>query len=166
MKKLLTGFILPGLICTAAWAGEAKVSWQNPEKYTDIRSSHELQERFEKRIFEHFEQLFADLAKPLPGNSTLEITVTDLDLAGEIPPLFAGRSNEVRIIKELYSPKISFSYVFTDQDQIITGTENLRDLNFMAGLSRPVKTSEFQYEDKMIKRWFAHKAFEKNTPAR
>ncbi|MEN9656806.1 MAG: hypothetical protein RL571_271 [Pseudomonadota bacterium] len=100
------------------------------------------------------EKVFAELAQKLPADSLLEITITDFDLAGDIPPMLGGRMNGVRIIKEIYSPKISFKYIFTQNDNIISGSENFRDLNFMSGLRRINNEDDFVYEEKMLKKNF------------
>jgi hypothetical protein len=155
MKKILLGLSLFTLLNSNVWAGEAKVIWQNPEKYSDIRASHERQDRFQEKLFKHFDKVFTELATKLPSDSQLEITVTDFDLAGEIIPRAGSRFNEIRIIKEIYSPKITFSYVYTHKDQIISGTENLRDMNYMSGIGRSSHRTEFAYEEKMIRKWFA-----------
>jgi hypothetical protein len=155
MKKMLLGLSLLTLLNSNAWAGEAKVIWQNPEKYSDIRASHERQDRFQEKLFKHFDKVFAELAAQLPSDAQLEITVTDFDLAGEIIPRAGNRFNEIRIIKEIYSPKISFSYVYSYKDQIVSGAENLRDMNYMSGIGRSSNRAEFEYEEKMIRKWFA-----------
>ncbi|WP_293936026.1 DUF3016 domain-containing protein [Iodobacter sp.] len=154
MKKIFLSIGLLTLINASAWAANAKVIWQAPDKYTDIRATHEQQDRFQQRLFTHMEKVFADLGQKLPADSQLEITVTDFDLAGDIPPMLAGRMNEVRVIKDIYSPKISFTYTFTQNEQIISGTENFRDLNFMSGISRINKEDDFQYEEKMLRKSF------------
>jgi hypothetical protein len=155
MKKMLLGLSLFTLLNSNVWAGEAKVIWQNPEKYSDIRASHERQDRFQEKLFKHFDKVFTELATQLPSDAQLEITVTDFDLAGEIIPRAGNRFNEIRIIKEIYSPKISFSYVYSYKDQIVSGTENLRDMNYMSGIGRSSNRAEFEYEEKMIRKWFA-----------
>ncbi|MCX7205995.1 MAG: DUF3016 domain-containing protein [Proteobacteria bacterium] len=155
MKKMLLGLSLLTLLNSNAWAGEAKVIWQNPEKYSDIRASHERQDRFQEKLFKHFDKVLTELATQLPSDAQLEITVTDFDLAGEIIPRAGNRFNEIRIIKEIYSPKISFSYVYSYKDQIVSGTENLRDMNYMSGIGRSSNRAEFEYEEKMIRKWFA-----------
>jgi hypothetical protein len=154
MKKIFLSIGLLALINASAWAGSANVIWQAPEKYTDIRATHEQQDRFQQRLFTHMEKVFADLAQKLPADSLLEITVTDFDLAGDIPPMLGGRMNGVRVIKEIYSPKISFNYVFTQNDNIISGSENFRDLNFMSGLRRINNEDDFVYEEKMLRKSF------------
>jgi hypothetical protein len=154
MKPLLLRISLLALLSSQVWAGDVKVIWQNPEKYTDIRATHEQQDRFQQRLFSHMDKVFTDLAQTLPADSQLEITVTDFDLAGDIPPMLAGRINEVRVIKDIYSPKIAFTYSFSHNNQIISGNESIRDLNFMSGISRSFRSDEFYYEEKMLKKGF------------
>ncbi|NHQ88562.1 DUF3016 domain-containing protein [Iodobacter sp. HSC-16F04] len=165
MKKIFLSLSLLALTVSNAWAGEAKITWQNPEKFSDIRASHEREDRFQERLFKHFDKVFTDLAAQLPSDAKLEITVTDFDLAGEINPRPGSRYNDIRIIKDIYSPKITFNYVFSYKDQIVSGAENLRDLNFMSGLGRSGQRAEFEYEEKMIRKWFAKLQKNQTFPA-
>jgi hypothetical protein len=165
MKKILLSLSLLTLISSNVWAGEAKVTWQDPEKYSDIKASQERQDRFQEKLFKHFDKVFADLAAQLPNDSKLEITITDFDLAGEIIPRAGSSFNEIRIIKEIYSPKITFNYVYTHKDQVISSTVNLRDMNYMSGITRSSHSAEFEYEEKMLKKWFAKQQKNQTFPA-
>ncbi|MFC7420687.1 DUF3016 domain-containing protein [Iodobacter arcticus] len=164
MQKILFSLSLLALISSNTWAGDAKITWQNPEKYSDIRASHEVQERFQEKLFKHFDKVFTELAAQLPTDSRLDITVTDFDLAGEIIPRPGSSLNEVRIIKEIYSPKITFNYAYTHKDQIVSGAENLRDVNYMSGVARSSHSAEFEYEEKMLRKWFAKLQKNKTFP--
>ena len=61
----IQSLLLAGVLsCSAAWAadeapvdpvtedGVVKIVWQSPKDYRDIKSSGELQSRYEKRLFE------------------------------------------------------------------------------------------------------------------
>ncbi|AZN35320.1 DUF3016 domain-containing protein [Iodobacter ciconiae] len=155
MKTILLSLALLGLLSSPVWAGEAKITWQSPERYSDIRAAHERQDRFQERLFKHFDNVFASLAALLPDNALLEITITDFDLAGEINPQASHNFNEIRIIKEIYNPKITFNYIFSHEGRIVSNTENLRDMNYMSGISRSSHRKEFEFEEKMLKAWFS-----------
>lgn len=165
MKTILLSLSLLTLLSSNAWAGEATITWQNPEKYSDIRSSHERQDRYQEKLFKHFDKVFAELATQLPTDSQLKITVSDFDLAGEIIPRPGINFNDIRIIKEIYSPKITLSYVYSDKDRVSSGTANLRDMNFMSGVGRSSQRAEFEYEEKMLRKWFAKLQKNQTFPA-
>ena len=78
------------VLTTTAWAGTAKVTWDDPDSYRDVRAAEENQTRFERRVFDGLEAHFQELAEKLPENHVLEVTVKDLDLAGEVLPINIG----------------------------------------------------------------------------
>ncbi|MES2049170.1 MAG: DUF3016 domain-containing protein, partial [Pseudomonadota bacterium] len=79
MKKILFGLMLTSMIASSVtvFAGEAKVNWQDPEKYTDIRPSNESRDSFKEKVFKEFNAMFASMAKRLPDGYQMEVTVTD-----------------------------------------------------------------------------------------
>jgi hypothetical protein len=156
MKHLLMSASLMAALVAPAFSGEAKVNWQQPEKFTDIRSGNETREGFQARVFKDFGQMFADLAKKLPDGYQLDITVTDLDLAGDVNGMHAMRARDIRIIKELYWPRMSFSYTLKDASNalVASGKEELKDMNFMSRVGIQTGNSSFNYEETMLRDWF------------
>jgi hypothetical protein len=61
------------------------------------------------------------------------MTFTDIDLAGEYEPWRGGQWSDVRIIKDIYSPRFVFSYKLTDAAGAVLKEDkvDLRDLTFM-----------------------------------
>lgn len=165
---ILGALMAIGLMLTAqtAMAGEAKVNWIAPEKFTDIRSANETQENAQANLIKTFDGIFADLAKRLPDGYQLEINVTDLDLAGEIRHGFAGGLQDVRVVKAIDWPKMSFSYSLKNdkQEVVASGKEDLRDMDFQ---SKPdFSYSGFRYEEQLLKDWFKHQQRKDVFPTR
>lgn len=156
MKKLLLAACCAGMLGSLAQAGEVKVNWQEPDKYTDIRPGNETRAGFQGRVFKDFDQMFAELAKKLPDGYLWEVTVTDLDLAGEVRPMFARTLNDIRVIKELYWPRMSFSYTLKDPQGklVVSAKEQIKDMNFMSHVGVYAGYSNFQYEERMLHDWF------------
>jgi Protein of unknown function (DUF3016) len=170
MKKFLLGLLTISFIGCAAHAGETKVTWQDPDNYTDIREGNELRESFREQLFKDFELIFADLAKQLPHGYLFEVTVTDVDLAGEVNRMneMRGRSLEnIRIVKNIYRPRIAFNYTLTNAAQglVASGKEDIRDNAFLSSDGSPGKT-RFGYEEKMLKNWFKKQQREKKFPVK
>ncbi|MBC3862581.1 DUF3016 domain-containing protein [Undibacterium jejuense] len=156
MKKILIAlaFASGSLLSSFAGAGEVKVTWQDPDKYSDIRPSNENRDSFRAGVFKELGQVFADLGKKLPDDVQWNVTVTDLDLAGDVRPMMRPGGNDIRVIKDIYWPRMSFNYTMTDaKGQIIAqATENISDMGFMT--FRPINAGNFPYETKMIEDWF------------
>ena len=130
------------------------VTWQDPGSYTDIRPSNESRKNFQKRIFKEFEGYFSKLAESLPSDRTLDITVTNVDLAGHVWPSF-GYGNDLRIIDSVYIPRLKFSYELKQGEQVIKSADvDLKELAFMDRGSMLRDSDILRYEKNMLKRWF------------
>jgi len=163
----IQSLLLAGVLsCSAAWAadeapvntvtedGVVKIVWQSPKDFRDIKSSGEIQSRYEKRLFETLtENINKEAAKILKPNQKLEMTITDVDLAGDMRPTFGATANDLRIIKDIYPPRITFSYQVLENDKvIIAGDEKLTDMGFMGGI-QSLSDKPFMYETKMLTDW-------------
>lgn len=135
--------------------GPVTITWQTPDKYTDIEANGELQSRFEQRVFKQLTQTLAQSAeKVLQKGEQLQLTVTNVDLAGDVRPTFGATSSDLRIVKSIYPPKISFSYkVMRGKNVLMHGEERLTDLNFLGGI-RPLRDTVAMYEGELLKHWF------------
>jgi hypothetical protein len=140
-------------ISSPALSASSEVKWVNPDDYTDIRSGNLNRKKFKEQVFSQFEKHFEKLATKLPEGQKLKIEVHNLDLAGDVN---AGGMERIRIVKEVYSPKMKFSYqlVGDNDTKISAGEANLKDMNFMGGTSMKYKHHSFGYEMKMLDHWF------------
>jgi hypothetical protein len=165
MRKLLFGLMTMAIVGSAACAGEAKVTWQEPDKYTDIREGNELRDSFREKLLQDFESIFADMAQQLPDGYLLEVTVTDLDLAGEVNGMHGASWENIRVVKSIYWPRMSFSYTLKNpaRELLVAGQEELKDLGFMSSAGLSGKT-RFGYEERMLKNWFKKQQREKKFP--
>lgn len=145
-----------------AQAASLEVEWVEPQKYTDVRPSNESRKRFRERTFTQLEEHMSELAAELPETYKLSMTVTDLDLAGQVfPSNFVGLGNgaagDIRVIKDVFIPRMAFDYQLVDENGtvIASGTEvKLRDMNFRNGLVRRFEHEPYVYEKQMIEDWF------------
>ena len=168
MKKILMAILIAGAFPAVSLAGEAKVTWQEPEKFTDIRPGNELPGSFQERVIKEFDRMFADLAKELPDAYQWNVTVTDIDLAGEVRPQFRRTGNEVRVVKHLYWPRIAFDFDLKDPQRqtVASGKEDLNDMNFLMHVGLPTGHTGFPYEERMLRDWFHLQQQQKTFPAR
>ena len=149
-------------------AGEVKLTWQDPDNYTDIRPSNETREGFREQVFQSLGQVFADLAKKLPDDVTWNVTVTDVDLAGDVRPGMRPGGGDIRIIKDIYWPRMSFNYTMIDAKGavIAQGKEDIADMSFL--MTRPfnISSSNFPYETKMLDDWFRKQVKNQRFPVK
>ena len=135
-----------------AFAASSEVTWTDYKSYRDIDPGNEGRKQFRERTFKDLEKHFAKLASNLPEDHTLKIDVTDVDLAGDTN---AAGINRTRIIKQLYSPRMNFSYQLLNAKGEVVKSEDvvIRDMNFMSGRLKYRNTS-LPYEKKMLDDWF------------
>lgn len=155
MNKYLFSLLALAFGTGAALAGEAKVTWQDPDNYTDVQPTNETKAGFQARVFRSLDEAFDSLAQKLPDGYNLQVTVTDLDLAGQVKPMRSPGGQDIRVVKDIDWPRISFSYILSDQkgQQVAAGQENLKDMNFRSGIN--IDTSDsFYYEKKLLRNWF------------
>lgn len=133
-----------------AWAPTAKLSevrdnpiwrgWLKPEDWQRMLSEH-LRKR-------------ADVV--LPPGERLEVTVDDIKLAGDYEPWRGPNLQDVRIMKDIYPPRLDLHYRLLGADgaPIREGENKLRD---MAYLERTLPASDtndpLRYDKRMIDDW-------------
>lgn len=156
MKKLMTTllalFTFVSLL-PVAYAATSEVTWTDYEKYRDIHPGSEGRKKFRERTFKNFEEHFAKLAENLSEGQMLKINVTDVDLAGDTR---SRGINELRVVKEIYFPRMNFSYELVNTDGTIAKSDKivLKDMNFMMGGNLKYRNKPLSYEKKMLDGWF------------
>ncbi|WP_259366156.1 DUF3016 domain-containing protein [Colwellia sp. 6M3] len=144
---------------TAVEAAQVEVKWTNPEKYTDVDSAQGHRQKFKERTFKNLEAHFSKLAEKLPEQQKLIFEVTNLDLAGDIN----YGIKRVRIIKDIFSPRMKFSYELLNADNTVVKRDDvsLHDMGFLTHSSLKYRNESLSYEKKMFDDWFK-KTFENN----
>ena len=137
-------------------APRAEVTYSNPEKFTDAADSQrgsdfgrdanldELREHVLRRANAH-----------VPVGQKLEVTITDIDFAGEIEPWRSPQAHDVRIIKDIYSPRIDLTYRLIDVATgavVKEGESRLRDLTFTMNIHAN-RNDHRVYEKALLDDW-------------
>ena len=145
-------------LALSAQAAEVEIHWQEPERFTDIRASNTASQRqFQRQVIDELgEAIQCSADKYLPEDHRLEMTVTDLDLAGDVEYFFTRFQFGIRVVRELYFPSIEFSYALYDGEGELlkSGEENVRDMGFQFAGTYQVRNAPFGYECEMIDDWF------------
>lgn len=153
--RLAIVIIISLIFSVSISAAEVVVNWQNPKSYTDVKSANENQKRFRQQVTNQLTKHWLSFAKQLPQGSKLEVTMTNLNLAGEVRYNFAMH-REIRIVSDRYWPMMNFDYKLTNGDKVLLeGSEKLKDMNFMlrANSIRSSRESRY-YEKRIISDWF------------
>ncbi|TRX53151.1 DUF3016 domain-containing protein [Thalassomonas sp. M1454] len=155
MKKLLLVPIVFAVSCIAqAQAATVDIEWFEPENYRDIKVANGGKKAFQERVLKDFTGYFTELAATLPDNQVLKLKVTDIDLAGDIKYMVGPNNQSMRVITDLYFPRMKFSYQLTENGEVIqAGDENIKDMGFnMSSIHH--NSESFYYEKEMIEDWF------------
>lgn len=136
-----------------AFAATSEVTWSDYKKYRDIKAGDESRKHFRERTFKNFEKHFTKLASRLPEGQILKIDVTDVDLAGDTN---AGGINRLRIVKEIYFPRMDFSYQLFSADGTVMKEDKveLKDMNFMNSSNLRYSNKTLGHEKKLLDDWF------------
>lgn len=155
---LWLGSIAP-LIGAAVTPVESSVSvtFVNPKQFTENRL-YGVQDRFNR--IDYLAQLKAYLIKQgqailKPGQS-LHIDITDIRLAGAYEPWRGPQWNYVRIMRDVYPPRIDLNFRLVGKDGKVLreGKRVLRDPAYLNDVSLPAATGASLYYDKaLLRRW-------------
>src|ERR1700690_3510792 len=111
-----------------------EVIFDHPEKFTDIKGDSMNSPKGRDVMLDQIRDILETTgAGIIPAGQKLTMTFTDIDLAGEYEPWRSGPMSDVRIIKDIYSPRFVFSYKLTDAAGAVLKEDkvDLRDLTFM-----------------------------------
>lgn len=138
-----------------------QVTWGDFNDFRDVRPAMEPKGSFHKRVKESFDKFFNEYSEELPDGQTLAIEIKDLDLAGDV---LLGQANEIRIMKDIHFPRMTFSYKLTDGagNVLKDGEAKIKDMNYLYHEKTWKRYSEgFYYEKRMFKEWFEENILDK-----
>ena len=152
---LVAALAVPAL--RAAPAAPVSVVFDHPEKFVDVRdtwSDHDNErgiERYLPPLREHLEKV---AARRLPAGQQLTITFTDLDLAGDFEPWRGINFHDIRIVKDLYPPRVDLEFKLIDADGKVVseGKRQLRDLGYLTSMAMPT-SDPLRYDKEMLNDW-------------
>jgi len=154
MKLAMIGLLAAGLASTATAAIE--LTLDNPRGFRDF----EIRTRTAEAVASVFQAEFERAAEHrlnamVPEGHTLELTVTDIDMAGEIQPSRNMNHPDIRYVESNYPPRMTFNYRLVDAEgnEVSSGQEHLRDLTFDLGAPKIGRDNTFRYEIALIEDW-------------
>ncbi len=142
-------------VASAESVGAVKVNFVDTDNFTDFTDSYSFPDRGREAYVKELAQFIEQRAESrLGGDLQLEVVITDVDMAGEFEPWHGARAQDVRIVKDLYPPRINLSFRLTRSDGTVVaeGNRRLRDLGFMFA-ARPGDSDPLRYEKQLIDSW-------------
>lgn len=131
------------------------VRYDNPQHFTEARSSAGAHLTDAAAYLKPLKAYIAErAARVLSPGQRLDIEVTDVDRAGEYEPWRGPRFDDVRIIKDVYPPRIDLHFTLYGSDGKVLreGSRKLRNPGFLYGI---VATDQdpLRYEKGLIDGW-------------
>lgn len=143
------------ILGVASLNADVEVVFENPSGFRDIDYGYHGNRQGQKIYLPEIERYILKEGKRyLLDGQSLRMTITDIDLAGEFEGWHPPPWDDVRILKGIYPPRISFSFELVAEDGTIikSGEERLSDLNFEFRI-RTNHTDDLYYDKAMIRDW-------------
>ncbi|MCC5023997.1 MAG: DUF3016 domain-containing protein [Candidatus Synoicihabitans palmerolidicus] len=148
---LFAGFL------SAEPASAGEVNFVDTDNFTDFSDSYSFLERGRESIINEITRFLENRAESrLKAGEKLTIVITDVDMAGEFEPWRGSSAQDVRIVKDLYPPRIDLSFRLTNEagTVISEGNRKLRDMGFMYTV-RASDRDPLRYEKDLLARWLS-----------
>jgi hypothetical protein len=137
--------------------GPVAVRWDDPRTFSEIRYSHNSIESRRGSWVEQLAMHLRNQAQPrLPAGERLEVTITDIDLAGDYEPWQGPQFYDTRFVRDLYPPRITLTFkrVAANGTTVAEGERKLSDPGFLMGSSTAGLASDpLRFEKHLIDRW-------------
>ena len=144
------------------------VAWTDPAEFTELRRSGN---RYDAARGTWLTDLAEHLRKRaeavLPTNERLEVTIVDVDRAGDYEQWRGPALQDTRIVRDIYPPRMTVRFRQLDADgKVLTeGERKLTDPAFLLGSSPMNASDPLRYEKRMIDSW-VRREFADGTAAR
>lgn len=137
-------------------AGPVSVAWEDPATFVELRHS---QNRYEAARGNWLMDLAQYLRKGaearLPPGERLQLTIVDVDRAGDFEPWHGINHQDIRIVRDIYPPRMTLRYKRYDASGAMVGEgeRKLSDPAFLLGTTSINNTDPLRFEKRMIDSW-------------
>lgn len=114
--------------------GIVSVTFADPAGFDRDRTGGPETAKARRAWVDALSQYLAERAAPrLPQGQRLEVHLTDVQRAGNVEPWRGPRGADVRIVRDIYPPRIDLRFKLLDADgrTLREGSRQLRDTTFM-----------------------------------
>lgn len=144
-----------GAAPTTRTIARAEVNFFEPQKFTDVKDSQ--MGDFERTTYlDSIRDHLLEQAKYyVPEGHKLSVTFTDIDMAGDFEPWRGPRFDDIRIVKDIYPPRVSLAFRLTDAEGNVVkeGKRELRDLAFMMKINMSFRDDPVRHEKGLLDDW-------------
>ena len=129
----------------------------NPDQFAEIRQNRNYGDvRDGSWLVDLQKYVVKQAGKRLAPGQHLDVNITDIKRAGDFEPWRGPNFADIRVVKEIYPPRIELNYVLKDGngEVIHEGSDELTDLAFMRRIVRD-STDSLRFEKRLIDDWLA-----------
>lgn len=134
------------------------VNYVNPEEFSEVKEFGQ-QDRFNgTNYLEPLKTYLIERAtKMLPAGDRLEVSITDIKLAGGYEPWHGAQLMHVRFMKDIYPPRmdLSFKLIGSNGEVLREGSRKLRNLGYLqsGAAARTTDSDPLRYDKALIDSW-------------
>lgn len=138
-------------------AGLVDVTYVNPEKFTDVKDSDvpndKVRDEYLNELKKHIE---THVHEYIPAGWHLSLRITDVDMAGDFEPWRGPQFLDLRIVKDVYPPRIKLEFTLTDPagKTVKDGQRNITNLSFLNEVNIYFPDDQLRYEKALLDYWF------------
>jgi hypothetical protein len=132
-----------------------EVNFVESQKFSDIKADHLNAEKGRAYVLVRLQKhLETDAARYVAPGQHLVIKVTDIDLAGDYEMWHGSEMMDVRIMKEVYPPRINLEFRLTDASgrELQAGRRQLRNVGFLATTTM-FADDPLRYDKQLLSDW-------------
>ena len=137
-------------------SGPVAVNWADPATFAELRYSHNRDDAARGDWLPQLAEYLRQRAEPrLASGERLELTIVDIDRAGDYEPWLGYGYQDTRIIRDIYPPRMTVRFKRTDADGhvIAEGERKLSDPGFLTGATPINSNDPLRFEKRMIDSW-------------
>jgi len=133
----------------------AEVLFFEPTKFTDVRDSYMGDFTRTTYLDQIRDYLLEQARYYVPEGHLLSVTFTDVDMAGDFEPWLGPRFDDIRIVKDIYPPRLDLTFRLTDAEGRVVkeGKRELRDLAFMMKITMGFRDDPVRHEKALLDDW-------------
>ena len=138
--------------------GPVGVSWEDPAGFTELRYSGNRWEAAQGNwVVELAEYIRERVGKALPPGQRMDIRITNIDRAGDYEPGRGINADRIRVIRDIYPPRLSLDFTRYDADGrvIDQGERKLKDLGYLYRTGRHFDSDPLRHEKRLVDDWVA-----------
>ena len=134
-------------------AGRVAVSWHDPSGFREVSCRFASGQSGDDWVRQLALYTRTQAERRLPEGARLEVDFIDIDRAGECEP--ARRGEWIRMVRDVYPPRIQLDYRLTGADGQARAEQNVRltDLGYLFSATPFPDSDPLRYEKRLIDDW-------------